>query len=162
MQDEKLELIVFPVNTKSEGNNFFWALSKQQLDMVLHDIDKDDDDPGFEVSTVSWQEQKMPLVSLERYFGLRVEDNLFKTKYAVVKGSLKDALESKIIRLSLQFTGNVSIRNCESSCVASSEDIIQKRKQDLHGIFTVEDGSTLIIPDVTSIWEKVSKGFYPD
>lgn len=153
---QRAEIIVIPADIVSvKGWQVFWAFSKKQLDMILHEIellDKGENPQDFYVSTALWQQKKMAVVSLEKYFGFpqRVESQT--DKCAVLKDVLEKDGGMELGRIMVQISGNVRVREVDFTSLATAVTMLPTRHEDVRGIYSLSDKRLLVMPDVAKIY----------
>ena len=164
MQGTMPELIAIPASVELEGKTLVWAFSKKQLDMVLQDIVvKSSENTGVQcVSRTEWQDLELPIVSFEKYFGLKQKETSVVPKYCVVKGAYTQVGSPVLVRIAIELQSNIKILHCNIECAPVSADILPKRNSDILGAFGLKAGVTMIVPDIAKIWENTNMGIYPE
>lgn len=164
MQETTSEIIMMPASAKVEGQSLVWAFSKKQLDMVLQDIvgktSKSAGDEG--VGRAEWRDLELPIVSFEKYYGLEQKKTALLPKYCVVKGAYEHDGKSRLVRIAVEINSNIKALSCGFKCTPLSTTVLPKRACDVLGVFQLQAGVTMIIPDIAKIWENTNLGFYPE
>lgn len=164
MQGAIPELIVIPAQVELEGQAVVWAFSKKQLDMVLQDIvEKTSQATGAEcVRRAEWQDLELPIICLEKYFGLEQKETSLLPKYCVLKGAQEQEGRATLVRIAVEMQSNIKVVNCNLECQPAPVDILPQRESHVLGVFQLQAGLTMIVPDVVKIWENTYMGVFSD
>lgn len=152
---KKSEIIVIPIDASAaQGWNVFWAVSKAQVDIILHEITEVslDNRSEFHMTSAEWQDKTLPVISLENYFGLSQSVSHSNGKYVVAK-----SVDSKgqVIRLMVYATGNIRLQSVDFSCFPATASVLPKRREDALGVYSLQGRNVLIVPDLVKIFESL-------
>lgn len=152
---KKSEIIVIPIDASAaQGWNVFWALSKAQVDIILHEITEVSlgKQNEFHMTSAEWQEKILPVVSLENYFGLSQPALPSNGKYVVAKSVDGNG---QVIRLMVYAAGNIRMQSVDFSCFPATANVLPKRRQDVLGVYSLQGKNVLIVPDLVKIFESL-------
>ncbi len=148
------EVIMIQANTPpTEGGVVYWLLSKNQMEYILQDIALV---PGGSTTTpiarAQYQEEVLPVLSLEKYFGLRESGGSGTYRYLVAKTA---ADTGGIARIIIRTAHQIRVRKLTfaASPVAST---FAENNEDVLGAFSHDDTDLLIVPDIAAIRKKIT------
>lgn len=135
-----------------DGWTPYWLISKLQIEYILHDIAAVP--PSSEaphIQRAQYQDETLPVLSLEKYYG--VNPSLYDVRYTylVTKLPLPTGGISKTV---LRLSNPVRIRKLNFNAAKAQETGLQVNDEDILGAFTLPDNQLVIVPDITAILRK--------
>lgn len=151
------EIIVIPADVSAaQGWNVLWALSKAQIDIILHEINEVqlDNPTEYHVTSTEWQNITLPVISLENYFGFGQPMTSSVGKYVVAKSVDSNG---QVVRMMIHAKGNIRVQTVDFSCFPAAASALPKRREDVLGMYSLKGKNVLIVPDLAKI-HKTIKG----
>ncbi len=145
--ETKLEVATIKANTPPLGGlELYWLLSRNQLEFILQDI-KVIHSP-LQIATAPYQEAMLPVINLEKHFGLPEIGLRRSLKYLVIRAATP---EKALIKVIIETPQAVKMQQLEIGLVASRLMALPRNSIDLLGVYAMSDGSLGIVPDITGI-----------
>lgn len=159
------EILLFSADVLPvQGWHISWAISKKQLDMVLHNIVEQPVAPenATVLSTARWQNTTLPVISLEQHFGLHLDQPKEAPKYLVAKGLRPLGDKQEVVRLILRTAGNITVRKPDFSCFQVSPDMLPENSHHTLAVYALVGRSILIVPDLSKIYASIDESVKND
>jgi hypothetical protein len=88
MENTRKIIVVKTNAVTSAGSRLFWMFSRTQLDLVLKELECTPVASGEALceATTSWQDDTLPVVCLEKYFGIFKAIGSSPTRHLILKG----------------------------------------------------------------------------
>jgi hypothetical protein len=143
---KQLEIATIKANTTTFlGGELFWILSRNQLEFLFKEIEISSSPPF--AAKARYQGVMLPVISLEKHYGLKEIDQDSSLKYLVVRSvNEKKELEKVIV----QTPRTLKIQTLEgfSSLQAPA---LPRNSENVLGMYSFEPGKLGIVPDFTGI-----------
>jgi hypothetical protein len=143
---KQLEIATIKANTTTFlGGELFWILSRNQLEFIFKEIEISSSPPF--AAKARYQGVMLPVISLEKHYGLKEIDQDSPLKYLVVRSvNEKKELEKVIV----QTPRTLKIQTLEgfSSLQASA---LPRNSENVLGMYSFEPGRLGIVPDFAGI-----------
>lgn len=153
---QRAEIIVIPADVApAKGWQIFWAFSKKQLDMVLQEVELVEVGAAVEdfiLSRAFWQEEKLAVVSLEKYFGMPQLTGSQVDKCAVLKDVVDKGSGPEVGRIMVKISGNIRVREVDFMSMSTSPSMLPARQEDVHGVYSLSDKQLLVVPNLEKIY----------
>lgn len=145
--ETKLEIASIKANTPPLGGlELYWLLSRNQLEFILQDITVVQS--PLQITTVQYQEAMLPVVNLEKHFGLPETELRRSPKYLVIRAS---TAEKELVKVIIETPQAVKMQQLEMGLAASRLLALPRNSSDLLGVYSMRDGSLGIVPDIAGI-----------
>lgn len=148
------EVAIIMANTAPvEGMQIYWLISKSQVEYMLTDISilpKTSEQPEFE--RAQYQEEVLPVISLEKYYGLEELPPVSAYRYIVSKNP---APGNKLVKAILRLCHPVRVRKLNFNATKAQQNVLKRNGEDVLGAFILEEQQLVIIPDMASILDTV-------
>ncbi|SHO50276.1 chemotaxis protein CheW [Desulfopila aestuarii] len=147
------EVAMIMANTPPiDGWNIYWLISKRQVEYILTDIAKlppSAEHPHLE--RAQYQEEMLPVVSLEKHFGLEESTSVSSYRYIVTKSPTP---EGKLVKAILRFSHPIRVRKLNFNSVTAQHTGLRENAAHILGAFTLPDNQLVIIPDIPGILQR--------
>lgn len=143
---KQLEIATIKANiTTFLGCELFWLLSRTQLEFLLKELEISSSPPF--AAKARYQGVMLPVISLEKHYGLKEIDQKSPLKYLVVKSVNEKKELEKII---VQTPQTLKIQTLEgiSSMQAPA---LPRKSENVLGMYSLAPGKLGIVPDFTGI-----------
>lgn len=145
--EEKLEIAMLKANSKPlAGFELYWLLSRRQLEFVFQEMRVMPAASGIAVA--QYQDELLPVICLEEYYGLPVTGPGRPLKYLVVR-SVND--DNTLVRLILQTPCILKIDQLQSAVAFPEQLSLPDNGGDILGIYFLSDRTLGIVPDLVGI-----------
>ncbi len=153
---QRAEIIMIPADILQVKEwQVFWAFSKKQLDMVLQEVEFVEVGAAPEdylLSKALWQQEKLAVVSLEKYFGIPQPKVSQADKCAVLKDVVEKGSGPEIGRIMVKIGGNIRVKEVDFTSMATSPSMLPTRQEDVRGVYSLSDKHLLVFPNVEKIY----------
>lgn len=147
MMEIKLEVATIQANCELQnGYRLYWLISRNQLEFILQHLEVFRSPPF--AATAQYQEVMLPVISLEKHFGLVEENSGKSSKYLVVRAA--DA-NQKLIRLIVETPSSPKMQKLEMGFAAFGAFALPKNNVDIFGIYSLSESALAIVPDIAGI-----------
>lgn len=134
------------------GRYIYWVLSRKQIEYILTDLEKRGEDKTAHTGVYGqYLEELLPVISLERYFGLKVRKTRLADKFIVTRTAGENGKLAKII---VQAPFPVRMRNLDFKTAPTDDNGLLKNSEDILGCFHQGTKHIFIVPDLAVILEK--------
>lgn len=149
--DQKIpEVALIMANTAPvNGWNLYWLISKKQIEYLLTDIARlpaSAEQPDRK--RAQYQDEALPVFSLEEHFGLEELSPSTSYRYIVTKNP---APERRISKAILRLSHPVRIRKLTFEATPAQFTGLRENEDDILGAFTLADYQLVIVPDLSAI-----------
>ncbi len=145
--ETKLEVATIKANTPPLGGlELYWLLSRNQLEFILQDITVIQS--PLQIATAQYQEAMLPVINLEKHFGLSEIELRRTPKYLVIRAT---TTEKALIKVIIETPQAVKMQQLETGLAASRLLALPRNSIDLLGVYAMSDGSLGIVPDIAGI-----------
>jgi hypothetical protein len=148
--EKQPEIAIFQANTLSvEGWNIYWVLSKIQIEYILHDITPlppNAEQPHLE--RTQYLEETLPVLSLEKYYGLQELPTRSTYGYIVAKIPMPSGDMQKAV---LRTNNPIRIRKLTFNAAEAKYTGLPEHSEDILGAFTLPENQLIVVPDIASI-----------
>ncbi|MBU1564776.1 MAG: chemotaxis protein CheW [Proteobacteria bacterium] len=145
--ETKLEVATIKANTPPLGGlELYWLLSRNQLEFILQDITITQS--SLQVATAQYQEAMLPVINLEKHFGLPETGLRRSPKYLVIRAA---TAEKSLVKVIIETPQAVKMQHLEMGRDASRLLALPRNNSDLLGVYAMSDGSLGIVPDIAGI-----------
>ena len=143
----KLEVATIQANCDPlNGFELYWLVSRSQLEIILQNIEVFRSPPF--VATAEYQEVILPVIGLEKHFGL-AENKLEKSmKYLILRAA--DANHA-LVRLIVETPFPPKIQKLEKGITTFGALALPKNNVDILGIYSLSATALAIVPDLAGI-----------
>jgi chemotaxis signal transduction protein len=143
----KLEVATIQANCEIlNGYQLYWLVSRNQLEFILQHLEVFRS-PSF-TATAQYQEVMLPVINLEKHFGLTEKSPGKSSKYLVLRAA--DANQA-LIRLIVETPSSPKIQKLEKDSVSSAALALPKNNVDILGIYSLSESALAIVPDIAGI-----------
>ena len=140
---KQLEIATIKANSEIfQGHEIYWLLSRNQLEFLFKEIEIFSSPPF--VATAKYMEAMLPVISLEKYFGLQVNDENQHPKYLVVR-SVNEKKE--LVKLIIQTSHTLKIHKLESESQSLQSPALPQNSKDVLGIYSLASNQIGVVPD---------------
>lgn len=152
--DNDRKIIVIKSNSSLGGDNrLFWLFSKNQLELVLKEIERISLAPanGFCEATITWQDDILPVVSLEKYFGIPEASLASPAKHLILKGAFHEGQEVQLSMIAIPIFADLKMGSLNFTGKSISPEILKSNSTDILGAYELAGRKIVVIPDICKI-----------
>lgn len=143
----KLEVATVRANCDPlNGYELYWLVSRNQLEIILQNIEVFHSPPF--VATVQYREVMLPVISLEKHFGLAARKVEKSMKYLILRAANAD---QALVRLIVETPFSPKIQKPEKGFTAFGALALPKNSVDILGIYSLSATALAIVPDIAGI-----------
>lgn len=143
----KLEVATMQANCEIlDGYQLYWLVSRNQLEFILQHLEVFRSPPF--AATAQYQEVMLPVISLEKHFGLTEKSSGKSSKYLVLRAA--DANQA-LIRLIVETPSSPKIQKLEKDSTSFTALALPKNNVDILGIYSLSESALAIVPDIAGI-----------
>lgn len=140
---KQLEIATIKVNsTIFQGCELYWLLSRNQLEFLFKEVEIFSSSPF--VATAKYKDAMLPVINLEKYFGLEGKDENGPPKYLVVR-SVNEKKE--LVKLIIQTSHTLRINKLDSEFQSLQSPVLPKNSKDILGMYSLATGQIGVVPD---------------
>jgi hypothetical protein len=144
---KQLEIATFKANSPPfQGAELYWLFSRKQLEFVFREVEIFSSPPY--VAAARYREIVLPVISLEKYYGLEEKDRLGSPKYLVVR-SVDD--QKQLVKLIVQMLQPLKIAPLASGPALSRAPSLPQNREDVLGMYSLATGMIGIVPDFAAM-----------
>lgn len=146
--ESRLEVATIEANCDPlNGYRLHWTVSRNQLEFVLQDIEVFSSPPF--VATAQYQDKMLPVVNLEKHFGIPQKKSDRPFKYLVFRAANP---EKGLVRLLIETTTAVKLQKVEQGLAVSVGTLaLPKNTMDILGSYLLSPEELAIVPDIAGI-----------
>ncbi len=143
----QLEIATIKANsTNFHGWDIFWILSKNQLELLFKEVDIFSSSPSG--VTAKYQDALLPVINLENYYGLEVNDRSTLPKYLVVR-SVNEKKE--LVKLIVEIPQKYNLQKLTTGIETLQSPMMSKNGENVLGLYTLAPGQLGVVPDFARI-----------
>jgi hypothetical protein len=144
---KQLEIATIKANsTTFPGCELFWILSRTQLEFIFKEIEIITSPPF--AAKARYQGVMLPVINLEKYYGLKEEDQNGLLKYVVVR-SVNEKKE--LVKLIVQTSRTLKIHTLEIGAPSLQSPAFPKNSENVLGMYSLATGKLGVVPDFIGI-----------
>lgn len=153
MDKNKKIIVVKSKASFDGGRRLFWLFSKNQLELVLKEIERIPTvaGEGFCEAAIAWQDEVLPVVNLEKYFGIHGTARPSPTKHLILRGVAHEDREVKASMLAIPVFTDVKTGALTFSGKSIQPAILKENGTDILGAWELSGGKIVVIPDICKI-----------
>ena len=125
-----------------EGWEIFWILSRNQLEFLFKEIEICSA-PSL-VASAKYQEVMLPVMNLEKYYGLEEKEVQKQPKYLVVR-SVNE--KNELVKLIVETHQTYKIHKLAAGVNALQSPVLPQNGNNVLGMYFLADGKLGIVPD---------------
>lgn len=148
------KIVVVKMNAVSAGGSrLFWMFSKAQLELVLKDLESTPVASAavYCQATTRWQEETLPVVSLEKYFGIFKAAASLPTKHLILKGPMREKNAVEVLNIAIPVYTEVQTGSLAAQGRSLSPKFIPENCSDILGAYELKGKRIVVIPDIYKI-----------
>lgn len=152
--DNDRKIIVIKSNSFLGGDErLFWLFSKNQLELVLKEIERISLAPanGFCEATIAWQDDILPVVHLEKYFGIPEASLSSPAKHLILKGAVQEGQELKMSMIAIPVYAELKMGSLNFTGSPITPEILKTNSTDILGAYELAGRKIVVIPDICKI-----------
>ena len=141
---KKLEIAIIKSNsTPIQKYQLYWLLSRNQLEFLFKEVEIFSSPPF--IATAKYQEVMLPVINLEKYYGLEEEkDENRLSKYLVVRSVNEN---KEMVKLIVQMHQTLKIHKLEKEFKPLQSTPLPQNSEDVLGMFALATGKIGVVPD---------------
>jgi len=153
MTEKRDILLVKSSGSGADDAHLYWLFSKSQLEMVLRDIVVQSAPAPMSLAqgVVNWQDEALPLVSLESYYGMAKRAVAQPTRYLFIKGAARVAGEVRLAMIVVPISAEMRMGALDIAGTPIAPLPLKENGTDIHGTYALADGGVAVVPDVWRI-----------
>ena len=154
MDESRKVVVVRSTGTVDGKGILYWMFSRKQLEMVLREIEPAPVLPaaeGFCEAAIAWQEEILPVVCLEKYFGLAEETQAPPGRHLVLKAAAQQGDEVSVSMIVLPVYTDLQMGSVSGGGKPVAPDFLKINAGDILGAFELAAGKIAILPDICRI-----------
>lgn len=146
--ETRLEVATVQANCDPlNGYDLYWTLSRNQLEFILQNIEVFRAPPF--AATAQYREMMLPVVSLEKHFGLDERQSSKTAKYLVFRAAGSD---HGLVRMIIETPVPLKLQKVEPGLYASFGRLaLPKNNMDILGVYSLSATELAIVPDIGGI-----------
>lgn len=148
------KIIVVKTNAVSaSGSRLFWMFSRNQLELVLKDFESTPVDSGQQYcqATTRWQEETLPVVCLEKYFGIIKTIGASPTKHLILKGARKEKDGVKLANIAIPIFTDVQTGPLTVQGRCLNPRFLPANSSAVLGAYELTGRRIVVVPDIYKI-----------
>ena len=154
MNDSRKVVIVKSTGTAGDKGMLYWMFSRKQLEMVLREIEPAPVLPvakEFCEAAIVWQNEILPVVCLEKYFGLTDISVTVPGKHLILKAAAQDEKEIHVSMIVLPVYTDLQMGSLSGVGKRISPDFLSANSSDVLGAFQLAAQRIVVLPDICKI-----------
>ncbi len=154
MENNRKIIVIQSSSYLAGVGNLFWLFSRNQLELVLKEIERLPAAPaeGFCEGKIAWQGDTLPVVNLEKYFGISGDALSSSAKHLILKGARQEGQEVRLSMVAVPVFAELKmgVLNFSSDSITPA-DILKTNSTDALGVFDLGGGKIAVVPDIYRI-----------
>ena len=143
----KLEVATIQANCEPLGGyNLYWLVSRSQVEFILQNIEVFHSPPF--VATAQYQEMMLPVVSLEKHYGLSEKKLARSHKYMVLRAANANQM---LVKLIAETPFSPKMQKLETDSTSLGAIVLPKNNVDVLGIYSLSENMAAVVPDIAGI-----------
>lgn len=154
MDESRKVVVVRSTGTVDGKALLYWMFSRRQLEMVLREIDPVPVLPaaeGFCEAAIAWQEEILPVVSLEKYYGLAEGVRTVPGKHLVLKAAEQLGDEVSVSMIVLPVHTDLQMGSVNGGGRPIDPGFLKINAADILGAFELAAQQIVVLPDICRI-----------
>jgi hypothetical protein len=144
---KQLEIATIKANsTTFLGCELSWILSRNQLEFIFKEIEIISSPPF--AAKAKYQGVMLPVINLEKYYGLKEKDQNSMLKYLVVRAVNE---KKELVKLIVQTSRTLKIQTLEKGAPSLQSPAFPKNSENVLGMYSLATGQLGIVPDFIGI-----------
>jgi len=149
--EKQLEIASIKANTGSfHGREIYWLLSRTQLEFALKEVEIFSSPPF--VTTAKYQEAMLPVINLEKYYGLEEKERNGSPKYFVIR-SVNEKKE--LVKLIIKTPQTLKIQKLETDFKSFSSLLFPQNSANVLGMYSLGTGKLGVVPDFVGMTQSL-------
>jgi chemotaxis signal transduction protein len=148
------KIIVIQANSPAgEDGQIFWLFSKNQLELVIKEIDPTSvtsADPCCE-ATIAWQGEILPVVRLEKHFALAETSLRSPARYLILKGAVQEEQGVRLARIAIPIFAEMKMGSLNFTGKSLAPAFLKTNADAILGSYSLTGGKVVVIPDIGRI-----------
>lgn len=148
---KQLEIATIKANsTDFHGWEIFWVLSKNQLELLFKEVEMFSSSPAL--VTAKYQDDLLPVVNLENYYGLEVRKRNNLPKYLVVR-SVNEKKE--LVRFIIEIPQKYTLQKLATGIETMQAPMMAQNGENVLGLYALAPGQLGVVPDFVRIGQSL-------
>ncbi len=144
---KQLEIITIKANSASfNGCALYWIFSRTQLEFVLKEVEIVSLRPF--VSAAKYQDDTLPVVNLEKYYGLEENRKNGPAKYFVIR-SVNE--QKELVKLIVETPQSLKIHKLETNFKSLQSLVLPQNSAAVLGMYPLGSGKVGVVPDFVAM-----------
>ena len=140
---KQLEIAIIKANSKAlQGYELYWLLSRTQLEFLFKEVEIFSSPPF--VDTAKYQEVMLPVINLEKHYGLQEKEENGPVKYLVVR-SVNEKKE--MVKLIIQMPQTLKIHKLETEFESLQSTELPQNSEDVLGMYSLATDKIGVVPN---------------
>ncbi|MCP4338127.1 MAG: hypothetical protein GY799_04405 [Desulfobulbaceae bacterium] len=140
---KQLEIAIIKANSASyQGCEIFWVFGRNQLEFLFKEVEMFSSPPF--VTTAKYQEVMLPVINLEKYFGLKEKGENGPPRFLVVR-SVNE--EKEMVKLIVQIPQTMKIHKLETEFEPLQSTALPQNNADILGMYSLATDKLAVVPD---------------
>lgn len=140
---KQLEIAIIKANSTSyRGCQIYWIISRNQLEFLFKEVETFSSPPF--VTTAKYQEVMLPVINLEKYFGLEEKDENGPPRFLVVR-SVNEIKE--MVKIIVQIPQTLKIHKLETEFEPLQSTPLPQNNADILGMYSLATDKLAVVPD---------------
>lgn len=159
MDDSRKVIVVKSAGSISGQGTLYWMFSRKQLEMVLREIDSVSVGPAAGDSCrgiMAWQDELLPVVCLEQYYGLVKAVPAIPQKHLVLKAAAQRGDAVSVSMLVMPVYTDLQLGSVSGGGRAVEPDFLRMNGSDILGAFELSAQKFVVLPDICRIAERLA------
>lgn len=153
MQEER-EVAVVGANTSPLGTvHIYWLFSRSQIEFILTEIETLPTTNENEPARARYIDEALPLINLEKYFGLGDQLQTPIDKYIVTKTTDPNG---ELIKIIVPAAHPVRMKKLSFATTPAPGSALKKNEEHILGAFFQDNDTLLVVPDLQTIVKNMS------
>ena len=153
MENNRKIIVIQANSLAGENGQIFWLFSKNQLELVIKEIDPTSvtsADPCFD-ATIAWQGENLPVVRLEKYFALPETSLNPPARYLILKGAVQEEQGVQAARIAIPIFAEMKLGSLTFAGKSLAPGFLKTNNQDILGSYELAGGKVVVVPDIGRI-----------
>jgi hypothetical protein len=140
---KQLEIATIKANSASfQGCELYWLISRNQLEFLFKELEVCSSPPY--AAAAKYQEIMLPVINLEKYYGLAEQKQHGPSKYLVVK-SVND--QKELVKVIVETPQPLKIQKLAAGPESLPAPELPKNSENVLGMYGFAEGKLGIVPD---------------
>lgn len=140
---KQLEVAIIKANSATfQDCELYWLLSRTQLEFVLKELEIFSSSPF--VATAKYEEAMLPVINLEKYYGLAEKEDKGPSKYYIIR-SVNEKKE--LVKLIVETPESPKIQKLETDFTSFPSLLLPQNSANVLGMYSLQAGKIAVVPD---------------